>query len=76
MRRLDMAMEVGPAQAGKVAGRIGAVVAQQEHRVADNVFVCVPDANVGVGGGELVVFVIFEALLGIVCEDDIRRWCL
>lgn len=69
--RLDVAMEVSPAKAGKVAGLVGAVVAQQQDGVADNVLVCVLDADVGVGGGEVLVGVVFEALLGVVGEDDI-----
>lgn len=64
-------MEIGPAQAGKVAGLVGAVVAQQEDGVADDVLVGVLDADVCVGGGEVLVGVVFEALLGVVGEDDI-----
>lgn len=76
MGGLDVAMEVGPAKAGKVAGAVGAVVAQQQDGVADDVLVGVLDADVGVGGGEVGVGVVFEALLGVVGEDDIGRWCL
>lgn len=75
MGRLDVAMQIGPAKAGKVAGLVGAVVAQQEHAVADNVLVCVLDADVGVGRGEVLVGVVFEALLGVVGEDDIGCRC-
>lgn len=71
MRRFDVAMEVGPAKAGKVARLVGTVVSQQEDGVADNVFVCVLDADVGVGGGEVLVGVVFKPRLGIVGEDDI-----
>lgn len=76
VRRLDVPVEVGPAQAGKVAGLVGTVVSQQEDGVADNVLVCVLDADVGVGGGEVLVGVVFESLLGIVGEDDIGCWRL
>lgn len=71
VRRLDVPVEIGPAQAGKVAGLVGTVVSQQEDGVANNVLVCVLDADVGVGGGEVLVGVVFESLLGIVGEDDI-----
>jgi hypothetical protein len=74
--RLDVAMEIGPAKAGKVAGLVGAVVSQQEDGVADDVLVGVLDADVGVGGGEVLVGVVLESLLGIVSEDDIGCWCL
>lgn len=76
MGGFDVAMEVGPAKAGKVAGAVGAVVAQQQDGVADDVLVCVLDADVGVGGGEVGVGVVLEALLGVVGEDDIGRGCL
>lgn len=72
MRRLDMAMQIGPAQAGKVARLVWTVVSQQEDGVTDNVLVCVLDADAAVGGGEVLVCVVFESLFGIVGEDDKR----
>lgn len=65
-----MAVEVGPSQTCKVAGLVGAVVSQEEDGVADNVFVGVLDANVGVCGGDVLVGVVLEALLGVVGKDD------
>jgi hypothetical protein len=72
MRRLDMAMQIGPAQAGKVARLVWTVVSQQEDGVTDNVLVCVLDADAAVGGGEVLVCVVLESLFGIVGEDDKR----
>lgn len=71
MGRLDVAMEIGPAKAGKVARLVGAVVAQQQDGVANDVLVCVLDADVGVGSGEVLIGVVLEALLGVVGKDDI-----
>lgn len=71
-----MPVEVGPAQAGKVAGFVRTVVSQQEDGVANNILVCVLDADAGVGGGEVFIGVVFESLLGIVGEDDIGCWRL
>lgn len=76
VRRLDVPVQVGPAEAGKVAGGVGAVVAEQQDRVADNVLVGVLDANVGVDGGDVGVLVVFKAALGVVGEDDVGSFGL
>lgn len=72
--RLDVTVKVGPAQAGKVARGIGAVVSEEKDRVTDNVLVGVLDANVGVDGGEIGGFVVLEFLFCVVCKDDV--WSL
>lgn len=72
VRCLDVAVEVGPAEAGEIARGVGAVVPEEEDRVADNVLVGVFDANVGVDGGEIGGLVVFKPFFGIVCKDDVR----
>ena len=65
-----MAVQIGPAEAGKVALVVGAVVPEQEDGVADDVLARVLDADVVVGArdvGGRVVLVLFEAVVG---EDD------
>ncbi len=74
MRRLDVTVEVGPAEAGKVARGIGTIVSKEEDRVADNVLVGVFDANVSVDSSEIGGRVLFEFLVGIICKDDV--WSL
>lgn len=74
MRRLDVTMQIGPAQPGKIARPVGTVVPQQEDGVADNLLVGVFDADVAVGGGEIAVCVGLELLVGIVGKDNIRSW--
>jgi hypothetical protein len=76
MRRLDVTMQIGPAQPGKIARPVGTVVPQQEDGVADNLLVGVFDADVAVGGGEIAVCVGLELLVGIVGKDNIRSWRL
>lgn len=71
-----MAVEVGPSEAGKVAGLIGTVVPQQEYGIPHDVFICVFDADVGVRGGDVLVGVILEALCSVICEDDKGGWGL
>lgn len=76
MRRLDVTMQIGPAQPGEITRLIGTVVPQQKDGVANNLLVGVLDADVAVGGGEVAVCVGLELLVGIVGKDDIRGWCL
>lgn len=74
VRRLDVTVEIGPAEAGKVARGIGTIVSKEEDRVADNVLVGVFDANVSVDSSEIGSRVLFEFLVGIICKDDV--WSL
>ncbi len=76
MDTLDVAVQIWPAQAGKVARAIRAVVSKKENCITDNVFVCVLDTNVAVGCRGVFVGVFLEALVGIVCEDDVRSGSL
>lgn len=76
MGRLDVTMQIGPAQPGEIARAVGTVVPQQEDGVADDLLVCVLDADAAVGGGEVAVRVGLELLVGIVGKDDIGSWCL
>lgn len=76
VRRFYVTMQVGPSQSGKVAGRVGTVVSEQKHRVANNVFFGIFDADIIVSGGDVLVGVVLEALLGIIGEDDKRSRCL
>lgn len=73
---LDVAMQVGPSEAGEIAVCIGAVVSEKKNSVAHNVFICVLYANIAVGCSDVLVCVIFETLLGVVGKDDIRCWSL
>lgn len=73
---LDMPMQVWPPQAGEVARGIGAVVSEEQDRVAHNVLVCVLDADVVVGGGDVCAGVVLELLIEVVGEDDVGSGCL
>lgn len=68
-----MPVEAWPSEAGKVAGVIGAVVSEQQDSIADNVFICVLDADVGVGYGDVLLGILLEPLVGFVGEDDEGR---
>jgi hypothetical protein len=68
----DMAVQIGPAEAGKVAFGIGAVVAEEEHGVAYDILASIPDANIIVGARDFGVGVFLEALGAVVGEDDKR----
>lgn len=65
-----MAVEVWPAQTGKVAGGIGAVVAQEKDGISHNIFICVFYANVGIGCAKVAFRVVFKSLLGVIGEYD------
>lgn len=67
----DMAVEIGPAETSKVAAGFGAVIPKQQHRVADNVFAGIPDADVLVRRSDITSLIVFEFFRGIVGEDDI-----
>ena len=71
-----MSMEIGPAKTSKVAVRIGAVVPQEEYRVAHNILVDVFDANVVIGTGDIRIRVLFESFCRVVREDDEGGRCL
>lgn len=69
----DVAMQVGPAEAGKVALVVGAVVPEQEDGVADDVLARILDADVVVGARDVagrVVLVLFDAVVG-----ENNEWC-
>lgn len=65
-----VAVEVGPAEAGEVARVVGAVVSQQEDRVAHDVLVRVPDPDIVICARDVGVRILFESFRGVVCEDD------
>lgn len=69
-------MQVWPSEARKVTRFVGTVVSQQEHSVPNNVFICVLDADIGVGCGDVVIGIVLKSLLCIVGEDDKRSWSL
>jgi hypothetical protein len=71
-----MAVEIWPAQSSKVAGIVGAVVAEEENGVANYVFVRIPDADIVVCAADVSSRVVFESLRIVVGEDDERRLCL
>ena len=58
---LDMAVEVGPAQAGKVAVAVRAVVPEEQDGIAHDVLVGVLDADVCICRREVCVGVLLEA---------------
>lgn len=70
MGSLDVSMEVGPAEAGKVARGVGAVVAEEQDRITDDVLVAVFDADVCIRRRDVGIRIILEPLLNIVGEDD------
>lgn len=76
MSRFDMAVQIGPAKASKVAGRFGAVISQEKNSVANDVLFRVLDADVAVGGSDVFFRIFLETFLGIVGENDIRSWGL
>lgn len=69
---LDMAVEVLPAQTGKIALKIGTVISQQQHGVADNVLASISNANVIVRAGDIGIGKVLEALCRVVTENDKR----
>lgn len=76
VRRLDVAVKIRPAKTSEIARRIGAVVSQQKNGITDNVLVGVLDADVAVGGCDVLVGILLESLLSIVCEDYKWSGCL
>lgn len=68
----DMAMQIRPAEAGKVALGIGAVVPEEQHAVAYDILAGILDADVLVGAGDIGGCVLFETLLSVISEDD--KW--
>lgn len=73
MNATDMAVEIGPPEASKIALVVGAIIPQQQDRVPHNVLLAVSDADVLVSGGDVggAERVIFEPLGGIICEYDV-----
>ena len=67
----DMAVQVGPAETGSIAGGVGAVVAQQEDSVFEDVLLLVVDTQVVVDMGKVLGLVVFEAFVGVIGEDDL-----
>jgi hypothetical protein len=74
--RADVAVQVLPAEAGKVAFAIGAVVPEQKNRVAYYVLASIPDPDVIVGASDFGLGVFLVALRSVVGEDDKRGGCL
>jgi hypothetical protein len=66
----DMAMQVWPAQAGKVAGRVRAVIPEKENSVSDNILAGVFDPDVNVRRSEVVVGIFLEAFCLVIGEDN------
>jgi hypothetical protein len=73
---LDVAVQVLPAETGKVAFGVGAVIAEQQDGVAYDVLAGIPNANVIVGASNLGVGVFLETLRCVVGENDKRGGCL
>jgi hypothetical protein len=68
----DMAMQVLPAKACKVALGIGAVISQEKDSIANNILARIFDANVVVSAGDVGVFVFVKTLSPVVGENDKR----
>jgi hypothetical protein len=76
VRRLDMAVQVGPSQAGEIAVGVWAVVAEEEDGVAHDIFVGIFNADVVVRRRDVCTGEVFEALISIGGEDDVGSGCL
>lgn len=76
VRRLDMAVQVGPSQAGEIAVGVWAVVAEEEDGVAHDIFVGIFDADIVVRRRDVSIGEVFEALISIGGEDDVGSGCL
>lgn len=75
VRRLDMAVQVGPSQAGEIAVGVWAVVAEEEDGVAHDIFVGIFNADVVVRRRDVCTGEVFEALISIGGEDDVGSGC-
>ena len=71
-----MTVEIGPPKTSKVAIWVGAVVPQEEYRVAHNILVDIFDANVVIGTGDIRIRVLFESFCRVVREDYEGGGCL
>jgi hypothetical protein len=71
-----MAVQIRPAEASEIARCIGAVVPQEKNRIAYNILFCVFDADVAVGGGNVLFRIFLEAFLGVIGKDNIGSWGL
>lgn len=60
MNGADMAVEVGPAEAGEDAVVYGTVIAKKDDGITHDLFVCVLDADVVVETGDVFAGVVFE----------------
>ena len=71
MHRFDVAVQIRPSVAGKVAVGIWAVVSEKQNGVANDFFAGVVDADMFVCGGDFAIFVVVEPSLWLVCKDDV-----
>ena len=74
MYALHMTMEIRPAQARRITGRIWTVVPEQDYRILENLLLFICNPKIAVLPTEVAILKLFVSLLLLICEY--HRSCL